>query len=296
MKNLITIACLLFTIITYSQSFNNEIISEESKPKLLGKINKEGLSSKNYSDWFNKNYTNYQSNTKVIKLLSEDLSKYTITMFLGTWCGDSKKEVPIFYKVLEEAQFPMDRLTVIAVDRERETYKQSPGGEHEGMNIHRVPTFIINEEGKEINRIVEHPVKSMEEDLLAIIEGAYNPNYQIVSYANNYLKEMGVETFNKKRKKVLKKLQPMAMKFSELNTYSSVLFYSDKKEEAIVIARLNSDLYPESDNGYTNLAVKLYNSNKKEEAFNYFNKALEINPENKTAKKFIAFQSENVAN
>tara|TARA_R110000787_G_scaffold201935_1_gene312731 strand:- start:16652 stop:17542 length:891 start_codon:yes stop_codon:yes gene_type:complete len=296
MKKPLTIAFLLFTILTFSQSFNSEITSKEKSPKLLGKINKEGLSSKNYSEWFVKNYDNYQPNSKITNQFKENLSEYTITMFLGTWCGDSKKEVPRFYKTLDAASFPLDRLTTIAVDSNRDHYKQSPGGEHEGMNIHRVPTIIFYKNGQEINRIVEHPSISFEEDISNIINNDYVATYQIVTKTNAILTKMGVEKFNQKIKKVTKKVKPYAVKFSELNTYSSVLFYANKKEEGIAIARLNVGLYPEEDHGYVNLANKLYNSGNQEEAFTFYNKALAINPANKSAKKFLENIAENVAN
>jgi thiol-disulfide isomerase/thioredoxin len=296
MKKQLTIAFLLFTILTFSQSFNSEITSKEKSPKLLGKINKEGLSSKNYSEWFVKNYDDYQPNSKRTNQFKKDLSQYTITMFLGTWCGDSKKEVPIFYKILDAANFPLNRLTTVAVDNNRENYKQSPGGEHEGMNIHRVPTMIFYKNGQEINRIVEHPSKSFEEDISSIINNDYVANYQIVKKTNAILNEMGVDKFNQKIKKVTKKVKPYAVKFSELNTYSSVLFYANKKEEGIAIARLNVDLYPKEDHGYVNIANKLYHSGNQEKALIFYNKALAINPTNKSAKKFLENITENVAN
>ncbi len=287
MKNQFTLLFLLFTIFTYSQSFNTEDFSEESNPKLLGKINKDKLTTKSYSEWFVKNHEEYQSNSETINQLKENISDYTITLFMGTWCGDSKKEVPRFYKILEEANFPIDQLTTVAVDRVRENYKQSPGGEQEGMNIHRVPTFIIYKDGKEINRIVEHPVKSLEDDILNIINNNYKSNYQIVEKTDSLLKEMGIEKFDKKRNKVIKKIKPLAVNFFELNTYSSVLFYSNKTKEGIAIARINISLYPNEDRGYVNLANKLYRTGKSKEALSFYNKALVINPSNKSAKKSI---------
>jgi len=97
---------------------------------------------------------------------------------LGTWCGDSKKQVPRILKVLEQAEFPNERLEIIALDRRPGRYKKSPTGEEKGLNIIKVPTLIFFKNGIEINRIVERPIASLEEDILTILNGGhYIPNY-----------------------------------------------------------------------------------------------------------------------
>lgn len=87
---------------------------------LLGKINKKALLRDSY-EWFIQKKENYTPQPAIITQLSELLNGYAITAFMGTWRGDSKREVPRFYKVLEEANFPLERLTLIAVDRKKES-------------------------------------------------------------------------------------------------------------------------------------------------------------------------------
>jgi len=97
---------------------------------------------------------------------------------MGTWCGDSKREIPRFYKILETANYPIEQLTMVAVDHIEPNYKKSPGGEEKGLSIIKVPTFIFYKDGKEVNRIVESPIESLEKDIAAIISGKnYVPNY-----------------------------------------------------------------------------------------------------------------------
>ena len=56
--------------------------------------------------------------------------------------------------------------------------KTTPDTYENGLNITNVPTFIFYEKGVEINRIVESPIKSLEEDMLEILTGSsYKPNY-----------------------------------------------------------------------------------------------------------------------
>ncbi|MBZ0328643.1 MAG: hypothetical protein K8F54_13635 [Altibacter sp.] len=279
--------CLITTHIS-AQPFNHEIASEGNAPVLLGKINKVGLSAVPYSDWFLKNYDAYQPNTAVVNQFKDDLTTYTITAFMGTWCGDSKREVPHFYKILDAANFPLDRLTLVAVSRERDAYKQSPGGEEEGLTIHRVPTFIFYKDGREVNRIVESPVETLEADLAAIINGDYTPNYHAVTLVSELLGEVPLEKFDKKAKKLLPKLKKLTAKASELNTYSNVLFFSGNKAAGIAVARLNTRLFPEEVTTYISLANKLYQVEKPSEAIKYYEKALVLDPENQQIKEKIS--------
>ncbi len=171
---------ILFTIVhalTLQISSAQEVNKTE---KLLGKINELQLQKKPFSDWYTKNYQNYIVDKKTIKKLRKSLKKYDIQIFMGTWCKDSKREVPRFYKILENAKFPKNKISLIAVDSTKENYKKSPTGEEKGLNIIRVPTFIFYKNGIEVNRIIEYPIESLEKDLLKIIKGeTYIPNYSV---------------------------------------------------------------------------------------------------------------------
>ncbi|TCK65260.1 thiol-disulfide isomerase/thioredoxin [Winogradskyella wandonensis] len=179
MKQLCTIAFLMLCLYSCkSQKLNAEFKPEGKSPYLLGKIDKSGFENETYSKWFNTNYENYNPNAEIIEALKQNLNDYEITLFMGTWCGDSKREVPKFFKILEAADYPMKQLTSVALSREKETYKESPQHEEAGLNIVRVPTFIFFKNGKEVNRIIERPIETLEKDILNIITtNDYKPNY-----------------------------------------------------------------------------------------------------------------------
>ena len=81
-------------------------------------------------------------------------------------------------KILETANFPEERLKIVALDRRKDNYKKGLNGEEIGWNIKRVPTLILLKNGVETNRIVERPVDTLEEDMLAILTNLeYTPNY-----------------------------------------------------------------------------------------------------------------------
>jgi thiol-disulfide isomerase/thioredoxin len=87
---------------------------------------------------------------------------------MGTWCGDSKRETPRFFKIMEQADFDFDKnFKLIALNR----LKRTPDNLQADYNIIRIPTFIFYRQGKELGRYVEYPRESMEKDILKILEG-----------------------------------------------------------------------------------------------------------------------------
>ncbi|GAB4514405.1 MAG: hypothetical protein Tsb004_22440 [Allomuricauda sp.] len=169
---------MLCILCVSAQEFNKEIITENGHRLLVGQINLDGLQSQPYASWFQIGFNNYEADKIVSSLLKEKLAYYQIKLFLGTWCGDSKRETPRFIKILEAAEFPMEQLEIIALDYRKGHYKTSPTGEEKGLNIIKVPTMIFLKDGKEVNRIVESPLESLEEDIAQIVfEKDYVPHY-----------------------------------------------------------------------------------------------------------------------
>lgn len=174
----LTTLLLSFFLNTFSQNTNQEVSIENQQPFLLGEITIDGLLSNTYKTWFESNFDNYNTDSKQIDLIKDKLKPYKILVFMGTWCGDSKREVPRFIKILESSEYAMDNLKIVALDKRKETYKKSPQGEEWGLNIRRVPTFIFYKNGREVNRIIETPITTLEDDILKIFsEEEYIPNY-----------------------------------------------------------------------------------------------------------------------
>ena len=220
---IITIIFSLSLTFNYAQTINKLVKYGDNKDMLLGKIDKSGLQSASFAVWFNKNHDDYIVNTALVKTFKKDLKNYTIKAFLGTWCGDSKKEVPRFYKVLEEANFPMDQLEVIALHRSDEAYKQGPNGEEKGFNIHKVPTFIFYKDGKEVNRMVEHPKETFERDILSIITTTkYRSNYQAAKYLYNLLEKNSIDSLKSVEADFIPKMARYTKGSRDLNSFGYV--------------------------------------------------------------------------
>lgn len=178
MKNLFYLFAFFLFLQGNAQPKFEEIDLPNGSTFLLGEIEPSNLEIGPYQDWYTQNYKNYVVDESLVKLFKKKLKRHEVLLFLGTWCGDSKREVPRMLKILEVAKFPKEQLKIVALDRRKDNYKKGLRGEEKGWDIKRVPTLILLHHGKEVNRIVERPIDSLEEDLLAILSNSgYTPNY-----------------------------------------------------------------------------------------------------------------------
>ncbi len=145
----------------------NDTVPYENSVMLLGKANRKGFQMEAFKDWFNTGYDDYSVDSEIVEKLKPLLKDVTITVFMGTWCEDSQRETPHFYKILDKANFDESKLTLITVSEEKTT----PQGFEEGKAITNVPTIIFYKNDKELGRIVEYPIESLEKDMLAILSG-----------------------------------------------------------------------------------------------------------------------------
>ncbi len=141
---------------------------------LVGIAEKATFENEPFNTWFTPNYEEYIPETDVVHQLTPLFKDIKIKAVMGTWCGDSRRETPHFYKILDAVNFNYNNLEMITVDRSKST----PNNEQEGLDIERVPTFIFYKEGKEINRFVEYPRETLEKDFLKILqEAGYKHSY-----------------------------------------------------------------------------------------------------------------------
>jgi hypothetical protein len=170
--------CTTGTKTTKNAELNQLTRDNHNNEMLLGKCTRSALMQSPFADWFNKNYAAYKVDSATCNFIRPLLKNKQITVFMGTWCGDSRREVPRILKMLDCCNFPEEKLTLVMVSNLPDAYKQSPQHEERGKNIVRVPTVIIEEKGTEKGRIVEYPVVSLEKDLLKILKQEhYMPNY-----------------------------------------------------------------------------------------------------------------------
>jgi thiol:disulfide interchange protein len=68
---------------------------------------------------------------------------------------------------MDHIKFRKRNIQLIGLDVD----KKNPNEDEIKYNIINVPTFIFYREGKEINRIVELTIESIEKDILKILDG-----------------------------------------------------------------------------------------------------------------------------
>ena len=121
------------------------------------------------TDWFSNEYKNYQPEVSdYYKLrIKEAYKGKKIYIIMGTWCSDSRREVPRFYKILHYCGLNAKQVKMVAVDKS----KLSGKPEFDQLETVFVPTFVfMDENGKELGRIIESPSKNLEYDIMNILK------------------------------------------------------------------------------------------------------------------------------
>ncbi|WP_159475099.1 TlpA family protein disulfide reductase [Chryseobacterium sp. 18068] len=147
---------------------NREVETTNDGKMLLGNQLKEQFVKEPYSEWYTKEFNEYALDQKAVgELRKNNITSYNLIVFVGTWCEDSHRDFPRLMKILEEVKYPDSRLTIIAVNRK----KESPTGDEVKYNVSKVPTIIVEKYGKEIGRIIEMPTTGyVERDLVEILK------------------------------------------------------------------------------------------------------------------------------
>lgn len=151
-----------------SQEINKTVTDPKTgKPVLSGYCDKKGLQQGEFGEVYDQYYDAYKPDRDVIKQIKPLKKDVKVRIVLGTWCHDSKEQVPRFFKILKKLWWGKKNIEIICVN----TLKEAEGVDVKPYDIKRVPTFIFLKNGAEIGRIIETPIKSLEEDMLMILGG-----------------------------------------------------------------------------------------------------------------------------
>jgi len=111
---------------------------------------------------FQDNYEEYQPGNLLDPALFRGVEIY---MLFGTWCHDSKREVPRLLSLLNKLDVPENQINLIGLN----FMKNDSQDRGKKFQIKKTPTFVFLKNQKEIGRIVEMPEISLEADLLKIL-------------------------------------------------------------------------------------------------------------------------------
>ena len=168
MEKKIIILALSFVLGSFSafSQLNRTIHDEKTGNDILyGYCTREALES-NGDGWFKAEYDSYTVKTETFNFeLPEKFD--SVQVFMGTWCDDSRREVPRFCKIFDLEYFKGIPITFICMD----SNKTVDVVDVEEFYVQFAPTIIFYKKGEELCRIIEQPrTESLESDIMDLME------------------------------------------------------------------------------------------------------------------------------
>ena len=155
MKNNILYLCFIFGFVACTTPFQS-----------FGEFSRDQLENSTHNNWFLENYNAHPLNKALVSQIDSLFDDIEVTIYMGTWCEDSQREVPGFYKIIDALEANDQVRPIVGLNED----KVSHDGSAEQVGVTNVPTFIFSKDGEEINRIVEFPIISLEQDILDILQ------------------------------------------------------------------------------------------------------------------------------
>ena len=162
MKKILVVTSALFVLFSgkaqsqsVSTSISNkpyETINANNEITLKGLLNRKVLESDTTFKWFKNNYALGMADASAVQAFQQKKDKIHVIIFGGTWCEDTQNLLPVFYRLADKSGLPDSSITLIGVDRNKQTLDNLSGA----FNIVNVPTFIVMHDGKEVGRVVEY--------------------------------------------------------------------------------------------------------------------------------------------
>jgi dipeptidyl aminopeptidase/acylaminoacyl peptidase len=147
---------------------------EDRGTVLFGNVTRADITT-HISEW-DTEYFEYEPDGEIVIALEDNMLDVDIKVVLGTWCSDSRREIPRLWKILEEIGYPVDDVEMMAVGSARFTTQM--GVDRKLLDwsdavkkyyaVEKVATIILYRDGEELGRIEETPEGTLEEDLLKI--------------------------------------------------------------------------------------------------------------------------------
>lgn len=158
-----------YEIVEYSPEGRNQIVVDtvDDGVMLLGHIDGITIQKAPFTEWYTENYEGHAVDSNLVDSIKPLLAGTQIQVYMGSWCEDSQREIPALFKILELVEDSMITMDLIALDHD----KQTPDSLQVAHGIEYVPTIIFQRDGVEMNRIVEYPQQSLEQDILTILQG-----------------------------------------------------------------------------------------------------------------------------
>ncbi|MBX3044931.1 MAG: hypothetical protein KIT33_09730 [Candidatus Kapabacteria bacterium] len=167
MKLVLNIVIFLVIYPNFIISFGYEKYFDDSNRLIL-------LGQCSVNDWFSETGWNivaaesYQTDKIQIDRIKELVNTGDISFVIiaGSWCGDTKSELPKLIKIFDECNIDSVQYRIIGVGRD----KKITDTDIDNIEIKLVPTLLIYKELELVGKIEEFPEYSWEQDIVIVLE------------------------------------------------------------------------------------------------------------------------------
>ncbi|MFT3824710.1 MAG: tetratricopeptide repeat protein [Chitinophagaceae bacterium] len=287
---ILTAACHRHTAaqVQDTSTYNQAITNAQGTINLLGKSTRDRLQQEPFGIWFNKNYTDYTIDSATANQLKPLVKNKRFVIFMGTWCGDSRREVPRIYKLLDYCGVQPSQIELINLNNSETAYKQSPGHEEKGLYIFRVPDLLVYNDKNELSRVIESPVASWEKDLLTIVRNNnYTPHYSGAAMLAQLYRTTPFEKLEKDTLALASQLKPLTAARGELHSFGNLLLSAGDTAKALLTYQVNTQLFPADPVAWTTLAGARLKTGDKTAAIACCRIAMRLQPDNKEASAIL---------
>jgi thiol-disulfide isomerase/thioredoxin len=163
-KKLVVIVFIILTGCKSPQSFH--LKGSGSSQIIIGSANKLTLQTHQNTNWFEPNYLAYKPDSSTLVALKKHLPQTQVLIFAGTWCSDTQRELPQFYKVADALGLNPNQIELQFLDENKKGFYLNESV----FKVSAVPTFIFMREGKEIGRIIEMTTQPFEKEWLGLYQ------------------------------------------------------------------------------------------------------------------------------
>ena len=122
---------LLITLITarlISQDLKMVTDQKSETPILIGIVTRLDIERSPYDEWFLEEYETYEAENDLVNAANDLVGGVEVETFIGTWCKDSQREVPCFYKILYQLSLVDGAMRLIMVDRDKRSGQNIENG------------------------------------------------------------------------------------------------------------------------------------------------------------------------
>jgi thiol-disulfide isomerase/thioredoxin len=143
----------------------NEEVTIDEEIMLKGLSDRMGFQLPTYKHWFDSTYEAHPLDVAILDQIKPLVSDMSFDVYLGTWCSDSRREVPAFYRIMDHLAIAEDQVHQVCVDRSKEVPKDLMTID----SLEFVPTIVVYKNEKEVGRIIEFPNNTLEKDIVDMV-------------------------------------------------------------------------------------------------------------------------------